>query len=78
MIHVQPYNYAKLTGRMRERGYTQESLAKALGISACSLNLTLNNKRNFRQDEILRASELLDIPPSDFTGYFFDHQLKKS
>lgn len=70
---MQPYNYAKLTGRMRERGYTQENLAKAIGISACSLNLTLNNKRDFRQDEILKASDVLDIPAKDFHAYFFDH-----
>ena len=69
----QIYNYSKLLGVMREQGYTQESLAKALGISACSLNLTLNNKRDFRQDEISKASEILGIPVSGISVYFFSH-----
>ncbi len=69
----QIYNYSKLLGVMREQGYTQESLAKALGISACSLNLTLNNKRDFRQDEISKASEILGIPVSEISVYFFSH-----
>ena len=69
----QIYNYSKLLGAMREQGYTQESLAKALGISACSLNLTLNNKRDFRQDEISKASEILGIPVSEINVYFFSH-----
>lgn len=69
----QIYNYSKLLGAMREQGYTQESLAKALGISACSLNLTLNNKRDFRQDEISKASEILGIPVSEISVYFFSH-----
>ena len=72
---MQRYDYKKLLGRIKECGYTQESFARMLGISACSLNLTLNNKRDFRQDEILRASELLKIPSSELHGYFFNHIL---
>ena len=38
-----------------ERGFTQEKLAKTIGISECSMNFSLNNKRNVRQDEISRC-----------------------
>lgn len=69
------YNYSKLLGAMKERGYTQEALAKAIGISACSMNLTLKNKRDFRQDEILAVGEVLQIPMAEFDRYFFDHKL---
>lgn len=69
------YDYSKLLGRMKERGFTQETFAKELGISACSLNLSLNNKRDFRQKEMLRAIELLDIPSGSIEDYFFTSNL---
>lgn len=72
---MQLYNYSKLSGRMRECGYTQEKLAKAVGISATSMNLTLNNKRNFRQDEILKVGKILDIPTAELESYFFAQNL---
>lgn len=72
---MQQYDYSKLLGKMKEHGFTQESFAKNLGISACSLNLSLNNKRDFRQDEILNAINLLDIPSSQIADYFFIHKL---
>lgn len=70
---MQAYNYSKLLGKIREQGYTQETLAKKIGLSACSMNLTLNNKREFRQDEILELGKLLDIEPDDYGAYFFAH-----
>lgn len=72
---MQRYDYSKLLGLMKERGYTQEVLAKAIGISACSLNFSLNNKRNFRQDEIVQLSKLLNIPVDKYENYFFAHRL---
>lgn len=69
------YDYSKFLGRMKELGFTQEALARKLGISACSLNFSLNNKRSFRQDEMLKLGELLHIPTSMFQEYFFTHKL---
>lgn len=70
---MERYNYSLLLGRMKERGFTQDKMAKEVGISACSMNLSLNNKRNFRQDEILRISALLGITGKDMESYFFAH-----
>lgn len=67
------YNYSKLLGRIREMGYTQESLAKSIGLGATSLNLTLNNKRDFRQDEIVRIANCLGISAIEYEAYFFAH-----
>lgn len=72
---MQQYDYSMLLGRMKERGFTQEKLAKALGISECSVNFSLNNKRNFRQDEILKMTEVLEIPGKKLEDYFFTHKL---
>ena len=68
---MREYNYSLLLGRMKEKGYTQARLANALGISETSLNLRLKNKLNFRQDEIISASDILDIPLKDLEAYFF-------
>ena len=65
------YDYSKVVGQMKEKGYTQEKLAKCIGISPCSLNLSLNNNRNFRQDELIKICEVLDIPFAAISEYFF-------
>ena len=75
VIFVQVYDYSKLLGKMRERGFTQEKLAKTLGLSECSVNLTLRNKRNFRQDEISKIVDALGIDPRSIEEYFFAHKL---
>lgn len=67
------YDYSKLLGVMRQRGYTQGSLAQALGICETSLNFKLNNKRGFRQSEIVKTAELLGIPGDKIHEYFFVH-----
>ena len=67
------YDYSKLSGRMKEYGYTQESLSKGIGVSETTLNLSLNNKRNFKQDEMLKICELLHISNEMLTDYFFVH-----
>ncbi len=69
------YDYSRLLGLLRERGFTQEIFAKKIGVSACSLNLTLNNKRDFRQDEILRACDVLHISGDQISEYFFTREL---
>lgn len=72
---MKQYDYSKLKGRLKELGYTQEEFAKRIEISPCSLNLTLKNKRDFRQDEILKAGEVLHIPVDEFHQYFFANKL---
>lgn len=67
------YNYSRLLGRIKEKGYTQKSLAKAVGISESSLNLKLQSKNTFRQDEIVKISNALGISPTEYSGYFFAH-----
>ena len=70
---MKKYDYSKLLGKIKECGYTQEKLAEKISISACSLNLTLNNKHEFRQDEILEISKVLDIHSGEIEAYFFAH-----
>lgn len=65
------YDYSKLLGRMKEKGYTQEKLALEAGISAATMNLKLGNKRDFKQDEIGAICKILDIAFVDIPAYFF-------
>ena len=65
------YDYSKLLGRMREYHYTQETLAKAIGINESTLNSKLNNKSYFRPTEIDRICELLDISNVEIGAFFY-------
>ena len=73
MNEMEKYDYSKLLGRIRERGYTQDALAREIGLGPTSFNLTLNNKRGFRQDEIVRVANVLGILPAEYEHYFFAH-----
>lgn len=65
------FNYSKLLGRMKECGFTQEKLAKAIGISKYTLNTKLNNKFSFAQEEILAICKVLNIPVSEIGEFFY-------
>lgn len=67
------FNYSKLLGKMRERGFTQEKLATAIGISESSLNAKLNNKVFFTSKEICGICGILSIPTEDIGVYFYTH-----
>lgn len=72
MEHNRPvFDYSKLLGKIRERGYTQDRLCKKIGLGLTSFNLSLNNKRGFRQEEIVAICEALDISAEDASSYFF-------
>lgn len=65
------FDYSKLLGRIRECRYTQDRLCKKIGLGLTSFNLSLNNKREFRQAEIVSICNALDIPLEDASSYFF-------
>ena len=65
------FNYSKLLGRIKEYGFTQAQLAKAIGISKYTLNGKLNNKYNFDAEEMLAIGKVLNISLDEFGEYFF-------
>ena len=65
------FNHSKLLGRIRECGYTQGQLAKAIGISEFSLSKKLKNKSKFDSAEMLAIGKVLNIPLDEFGEYFF-------
>ena len=65
------FNYSRLLGRMRECGFTQERLAKAIGINKATLSAKLNNRFSFTQEEILSICKVLSIPVCEIGEFFY-------
>lgn len=75
---MERFDYSALLGRMREKGYTQESLANAVGISLSQLSAKLNGRYPFKQTDIQKISIILDILPVDIGRYFFAVGVEKT
>ena len=71
------FDYAKLKGRIIEKFGTQRDFAQGMGVSERTLSLKMNNAIFFRQDEIIKAADLLDISPTDINMYFFTEKVKE-
>lgn len=65
------YNYQKLLGRIKEKGYTQRKLASNLGMNPGTLSAKLNNKSKFTQREMNGICKMLDISNEEIGIYFF-------
>lgn len=65
------FNYAKLLGRIRECGFTQATLAEAIGINKCTLSAKLNNQSYFTTSEIIAICKALEIAHKEIPVYFF-------
>lgn len=63
------YDYSRLLGRIKEKGYTQETLASVMHVNPSTLNRKLKNKCEFTQSEIRHLCQLLEV--EDVAGYFF-------
>ena len=72
------YDYSKLLGRIKEKYGTRENLVKKITISSTSLNLRLNNKLRFDQQDIKELSMALDIEEEEIPDYFFKEKVRKS
>jgi len=71
------FNYNKLKGRIREIFNTQSAFAEAMGMSTTSLSAKLNNKIEFSQKEIDKASDLLKIKKEEIPIYFFTPEVQE-
>ena len=71
------FDHSRLLGRIKECGFTQETLAKHIGIAESSMCLKLNNKAAFRHCEIDAISEALKIEPIEIGTYFFTQKVRK-
>lgn len=74
--HEMCFDYSSLSGLIVEKYGTQYNFAIALGISERSLSLKLNNKVGWKDREIEKARELLDISPENIHRYFFKPEVQ--
>lgn len=72
------FDYSKLLGKIKEKGFTQESLAKYIGITAGVMSVKLNNQSPFKQKEIFIICEALDISIIEIGEYFFAPKVRKT
>lgn len=71
------FKYAKLSGKIKEKFKTQERFAVAMDMSSRSISLKLNNKREWKQNEIDKACELLDISTNEIGEFFLPAMFKE-
>ena len=67
------YNHSKLLGKIKECGFTQERLAKAIGINKSTLNSKLKGQFYFSTEEMDSICRELNISSDDIGEYFFAH-----
>lgn len=71
-------DYSKLLGRIAEKCGTQAEFADALKMSERSVSRKLNNVVAWKDSEILKAAEVLEIETENIPDYFFKHQPRKT
>ena len=64
------YDYSKLQGRIVEKFGTQGKFARALGLSEHSLSKKLSGQTFFKQSEIGKSCDLLEIDAPNVHEYF--------
>jgi transcriptional regulator with XRE-family HTH domain len=72
------FDFSRLLGRIRERGFTQEGVSSSIGIASGTLSAKLNNKGNFTAPEIESISRMLGIPKDEIGAYFFTPKVQKN
>lgn len=65
------FNYSKLLGRMKEMGFTFETLADAIGMSKGTLSAKLNNHYYLTTAQIVAICKALKIAFKDIPLYFY-------
>lgn len=69
------YDYSRLKGKIKEKYNTQADFANALGMGISTLNLKLNNKAEWSQEEMTATLGLLGEEMNMVDSYFFTHQV---
>ena len=64
-------NTSKLQGKMREKGYTIETLATEMKISRTALFNKIHNKKEFLMSEVQSIKSILGLDYEEFQSIFF-------
>mgnify|MGYP004446692589 FL=1 len=66
-----PYNYSKLNGLIVEKCGTQAKFSSMMGLSEHTVSRKLNGKVGWKQQEISKACEVLNVSKEKIVDYFF-------
>jgi len=70
------FDYSKLKGRIVEKFDTQQAFSKAIGLSEKSVSDKLNGKKSWKQKEIMKAINVLQIADGEVQDYFFKEKVQ--
>lgn len=65
------FDYGKLRERIRDKQATQTDLANALNLSTKTISLKMSGKISWKQEEIFKLLQFLNIPNEQVSDYFF-------
>lgn len=77
MCKTTDYDYSKLLGLIKEKGLTQEAVAREISRNPCTISQKINNKGVFTAAEIDAIRELLGIAIENVGAYFFTVKVQK-
>jgi transcriptional regulator with XRE-family HTH domain len=72
------FDYSELLGRIKARGFTQETLAKRIKMAKSTMCLKLGNRAYFTQPDIDKICEALGIEAEKIGFYFFTPKVRKA
>ena len=65
------FDYSKLNGLINQKYATRVNFATKIGLSENSLSSKMNNKQPWKQAEICKVCDLLEINETEIATYFF-------
>ncbi len=65
------FEYRKLRSRIIEKFGSQKNFAHKLGLSEIAFSNKMRGVTRFSTDDILKITDVLDIPKEDISEYFF-------
>ena len=72
------FDYAKLLGKITEICGTQAKFADNIGLSERTVSLKLNNRIPWKQNEIRKVCQVLQIPDAEIGLYFFTQEVQSA
>lgn len=72
------FDYSLLRRRMKNKGFTLQTLAKRINMSVCTLCGKLLGNYDFKSTEIVQIADVLEIQTEDIPKYFFAVESKIS
>ena len=77
MQKKEEYDFSKLIGRIKEKGYTQEAITGVISRNPCTFSQKINNKGTFTATEIDAMCRVLEIEKAEIGVYFFTQKVQK-